>query len=47
MGGGVLVAVLPAFAAAAFRRPPTGPTGLPLPLRSGAIIARGVVLTYR
>jgi hypothetical protein len=57
VGGGVLVAVLSAFAVAAFRRRPTGPTGMPLALRSGfaillvallsgaAMIARGVVLT--
>ncbi|WP_431960742.1 hypothetical protein [Actinacidiphila sp. bgisy160] len=56
-GGAVLVAVLSAFALASFRHRPTGPTGMPLALRSGfaillvglfsgaAMIARGVHLT--
>ncbi|MFF3560094.1 hypothetical protein ACFYXS_08665 [Streptomyces sp. NPDC002574] len=57
VGGGVLVVVLGAFAAAAFRHRPTGPAGMALALRSGfaillvglasgaAMIARGVYLT--
>jgi hypothetical protein len=54
VGGAVLVAVLTTFAAAAFRRDPLGPAGMPLALRAGfallvvgllsgaAMIARGV-----
>jgi hypothetical protein len=57
LGGAVLVVVLSAFAAAAFRRRPDGPLGMALALRSGfailivallsgaAMIARGVVLS--
>ncbi|MEV6022281.1 hypothetical protein [Streptomyces sp. NPDC052036] len=57
VGGGVLVVVLSAFAAAAFRHRPHGPSGMPLALRSGfailmvallsgaVMIARGVVLS--
>lgn len=57
VGGGVLVVLLTVFAVASFRNRPTGPTGMPLALRSGfaillvallsgaAMIARGVVLT--
>ncbi|MGW5277850.1 hypothetical protein ACWERI_00115 [Streptomyces collinus] len=57
VGGGVLVVLLTVFAAASFRRRPTGPAGMPLAVRSGfaillsalasgaAMIARGVVLT--
>ncbi|MFB7503191.1 hypothetical protein [Streptomyces broussonetiae] len=57
VGGGVLVVVLTVFAVASFRHRPTGPTGMPLAVRSGfavllvglasgaAMIARGVVLT--
>ncbi|MER6124364.1 hypothetical protein ABT173_17245 [Streptomyces sp. NPDC001795] len=57
VGGGVLVVVLSAFAAAAFRHRPDGPLGMALALRSGfaimivallsgaAMIARGVVLS--
>ncbi|MFC3575016.1 hypothetical protein ACFOZ0_17375 [Streptomyces yaanensis] len=57
VGGGVLVVVLSAFAAAAFRHRPDGPLGMPLALRSGfailivallsgaVMIARGVVLS--
>ncbi|TXS73557.1 hypothetical protein EAO69_21000 [Streptomyces sp. me109] len=57
VGGGVLVVLLTVFAVASFRTRPTGPTGMPLALRSGfaillvallsgaAMIARGVVLT--
>ncbi|MEU6344227.1 hypothetical protein ABZ883_25145 [Streptomyces sp. NPDC046977] len=57
VGGAVLVVVLGAFAAAAFRRRPDGPAGMALALRAGfaillvglasgaAMIARGVYLT--
>ncbi|MFB7293348.1 hypothetical protein [Actinacidiphila glaucinigra] len=57
VGGGVLVAVLSAFALVSFRRRPAGPAGMPLALRAGfaillvgllsgaAMIARGVHLT--
>ncbi|MFJ4928323.1 hypothetical protein [Streptomyces sp. NPDC088736] len=57
VGGGVLVVLLTVFAVTSFRNRPTGPTGMPLALRSGfaillvallsgaAMIARGVVLT--
>ncbi|MFE2991576.1 hypothetical protein [Streptomyces sp. NPDC059262] len=57
VGGGILVVLLSVFAAASFRHRPSGPTGMPLALRSGfamllvalasgaAMIARGVVLT--
>ncbi|MFJ5530846.1 hypothetical protein [Streptomyces sp. NPDC093261] len=57
VGGGVLVVVLSAFAAAAFRHRPGGPSGMPLALRSGfailmvallsgaVMIARGVMLS--
>ncbi|MEU6095951.1 hypothetical protein [Streptomyces sp. NPDC047079] len=57
VGGGVLVAVLSVFAAAAFRHRPDGPPGMPLALRSGfaillvallagaVMIARGVLLS--
>lgn len=57
VGGGVLVVLLSAFAVVSFRHRPTGPTGMPLALRSGfavllvalasgaAMIARGVFLT--
>ncbi|MFF7358069.1 hypothetical protein ACFZA1_36425 [Streptomyces filipinensis] len=57
VGGGVLVALLTAFAVASFRHRPAGPAGMPLAVRSGfalllvalasgaAMIARGVVLT--
>ncbi|MFJ5218933.1 hypothetical protein ACIP98_29990 [Streptomyces sp. NPDC088354] len=57
VGGGVLVVVLGAFAAAAFRHRPAGPAGMAPALRSGfaillvglasgaAMIARGVYLT--
>jgi hypothetical protein len=57
VGGGVLVVVLSAFAAAAFRHRPDGPPGMALALRSGfailmvallsgaAMIIRGVVLS--
>ncbi|MGW1894615.1 hypothetical protein ACWCP6_30870 [Streptomyces sp. NPDC002004] len=57
VGGGVLVVLLSVFSAAAFRRRPEGPAGMPLALRAGfaillvalgsgaAMIARGVVLT--
>ncbi|MEU6519163.1 hypothetical protein [Streptomyces sp. NPDC046978] len=57
VGGGVLVVVLSAFAAAAFLRRPGGPPGMALALRSGfailmvallsgaAMIARGVALS--
>ncbi|MFF7678152.1 hypothetical protein [Actinacidiphila glaucinigra] len=57
VGGGVLVAVLSAFALASFRRRPNGPAGMPIALRAGfaillvallsgaAMIARGVYLT--
>ncbi|GAA1945030.1 hypothetical protein GCM10009837_83910 [Streptomyces durmitorensis] len=56
VGGGILVVLLSAFAVASFRHRPTGPTGMPLALRSGfaillvalasgaAMIARGVFL---
>ncbi|MFH9552486.1 hypothetical protein [Streptomyces sp. NPDC017435] len=56
-GGGVLVVLLTVFAVASFRRPPTGPAGMALAVRSGfamllvalasgaVMIARGVVLT--
>ncbi|GAA0576745.1 hypothetical protein [Streptomyces crystallinus] len=56
-GGGLLVVILTWFAAAAFRRPPSGPAGMALAVRAGfaillvalasgaAMIARGVVLT--
>ncbi|WP_372341236.1 hypothetical protein [Streptomyces sp. CC224E] len=57
VGGGVLVALLTSFAVASFRNRPSGPTGMPLAVRTGftvllvalasgaAMIARGVVLT--
>ncbi|MFC9457808.1 hypothetical protein [Streptomyces sp. NPDC056983] len=57
VGGGILVVLLSVFAAASFRHRPSGPTGMPLALRSGfamllvalasgaAMIARGVILT--
>ncbi|WP_405478043.1 hypothetical protein [Streptomyces sp. NBC_00009] len=57
VGGGILVVLLSVFAVASFRRRPSGPTGMPLALRSGfaillvalasgaAMIARGVILT--
>ncbi|MEV0323151.1 hypothetical protein ACIBKX_31025 [Streptomyces sp. NPDC050658] len=57
VGGGILVVLLSAFAIAAFRHRPTGPTGMALALRAGfaillvalasgaAMIARGVYLT--
>ncbi|MEU1595643.1 hypothetical protein ABZ468_22985 [Streptomyces sp. NPDC005708] len=57
VGGGVLVVVLSAFAAAAFRHRPDGPVGMALAVRSGfaimivallsgaVMIARGVVLS--
>jgi hypothetical protein len=57
VGGGVLVALLTAFAVASFRHRPTGPAGMALAVRSGfallmvalisgaVMIARGVVLS--
>jgi len=57
VGGGILVVLLSVFAVASFRRRPSGPTGMPLALRTGfaillvalasgaAMIARGVILT--
>lgn len=57
VGGALLVGILGAFAAAAFRRPPDGPAGMALALRAGfallivgllsgaAMIARGVTDT--
>ncbi|MYW67233.1 hypothetical protein GTY65_24660 [Streptomyces sp. SID8379] len=57
VGGGILVVLLTLFAVAAFRKRPSGPTGMPLAVRSGfavllvalasgaAMIARGVTLT--
>jgi hypothetical protein len=57
VGGEILVVLLSVFAVASFRRRPSGPTGMPLALRSGfaillvalasgaAMIARGVILT--
>ncbi|MFG2631381.1 hypothetical protein [Streptomyces sp. NPDC048473] len=57
VGGGLLVGILATFAVASFTRPPQGPAGMALALRSGwaillvgllsgvAMIARGVYLT--
>lgn len=57
VGGALLVVILTRFAAAAFRRPPSGPAGMALAVRAGfaillvalasgaAMIARGVLLT--
>ncbi|MFJ9175788.1 hypothetical protein [Streptomyces sp. NPDC102360] len=57
VGGGILVALLTSFAVVSFRKRPSGPTGMPLAVRTGfavllvalasgaAMIARGVVLT--
>ncbi|MEV3859770.1 hypothetical protein AB0J38_36385 [Streptomyces sp. NPDC050095] len=57
VGGGILVVLLTVFAVASFKRPPSGPTGMPLAVRAGfavllvalasgaAMIARGVALT--
>ncbi|WP_425828710.1 hypothetical protein [Streptomyces fractus] len=57
VGGGILVVLLASFAVVSFRNRPSGPTGMPLAVRTGfavllvalasgaAMIARGVVLT--